>query len=207
MGFYGDWVVPRILNLAMGMKVVSEERKKCLVGVTGTVLEVGFGSGHNLPFYPAEVQKVVAVDPSTEAAKLARKRIAKAHFPVEYVALEGEAIDAPDGSFDSVVSTFTLCSVRDPAAALGQLLRVLRPGGRLFFVEHGRSAEPKVQRWQDRMNGVQKAVFGGCNLNRDVERLVREAGFALDQVDKYYLKGPPKMSGFLTRGVARRHGH
>jgi ubiquinone/menaquinone biosynthesis C-methylase UbiE len=204
MGFYGNWVVPRILNLAMGMRFVSEERKKCLAGVKGTVLEVGFGSGHNLPWYPAEVQKVVAVDPSTEGAKLGRKRIEQARFPVEYVPLEGEKIDAPDASFDSVVSTFTLCTIPDPAAALAQVLRVLKPEGRFFFVEHGRSGDPKVQRWQDRMNGFQKAICGGCNINRDIERLVREAGFAFDQIDKYYVRGQPKMSAFLTRGVARR---
>jgi ubiquinone/menaquinone biosynthesis C-methylase UbiE len=204
MGIYGDWVVPHFLNLAMGMKFVSEERKKGLAGVTGSVLEVGFGAGHNLPFYPAEVRKVVAVDPSPVAAKLARKRIAAARFPVEYVLVEGETLDAPDASFDSVVSTFTLCSVRDPSAALAQMRRVLKPGGKLFVVEHGRSADPKVSRWQDRMNGVQKAILGGCNLNRDIERLVREAGFSFDTIDQYYLPGQAKMSGFLTRGVARR---
>jgi ubiquinone/menaquinone biosynthesis C-methylase UbiE len=204
MGFYGDWVVPRILNAAMGMEFVTEERKKILVGVTGTVLEVGFGSGHNLPWYPDAVQRVVAVDPSTEGAKLARKRIAAARFPVEYVPLTGETIDAPDASFDSVVSTFTLCSIPDPSAALAQIRRVLKPGGGLFLVEHGRSHEPKVQRWQDRMNGVQKTICGGCNINRDIQRLVRDAGFRFDQVDQYYVAGMPKLSSFLTRGVARR---
>jgi ubiquinone/menaquinone biosynthesis C-methylase UbiE len=204
MGFYGDWVLPRILNVAMGTKVVGGERRRCLAGVTGTVLEVGFGSGHNLPFYPATVQRVVAVDPSPQAAKLARKRIAGAPFPVDYAPLAGEAIDAADDSFDSVVSTFTLCTVPAPTAVLRQLLRVLKPEGRFFFLEHGRSGEPRVQRWQDRMNGVQKALVGGCNLNRDIERLVLEAGFAIEQIEKYYLEGQPKITGFLTRGIARR---
>jgi ubiquinone/menaquinone biosynthesis C-methylase UbiE len=204
MGFYGNWILPRFLNVAMGMKFVTDERKKCLAGVTGAVLEVGFGSGHNLPFYPAAVQKVLAVDPSTAAAKLARRRIAEAPFPVEYLPLEGEHIDAPDASFDSVVCTFTLCTIPDPAAALRQMLRVLKADGRLFVVEHGRSGDPKVSRWQDRMNGVQKALFGGCHLNRDIEQLLLEAGFVFEQVDKYYLKGQPKMSGFLTRGIARQ---
>jgi ubiquinone/menaquinone biosynthesis C-methylase UbiE len=204
MGFYGDWVLPRIMNLAMGMRFVTEERKKCLAEVRGTVLEVGFGCGHNLPWYPAAVQKLVAVDPSTESAKLALKRIARAPFPVEYIPLDGERIDAPDASFDSVVSTFTLCTIPNPAAALAQVRRVLKPEGKFFFVEHGRSADPKVQRWQDRMNGVQKALCGGCNLNRDIEHLVREAGFMFDQINKHYVKGQMKMSAFLTRGVARR---
>jgi ubiquinone/menaquinone biosynthesis C-methylase UbiE len=204
MGFYSDWVVPRILNVMMGMKLVAEQRKQCLAGVTGTVLEVGFGSGHNLPYYPAAVQRVVAVDPSTEGAKLARKRIAAARFPVEYIPLAGEEISAADASFDSVVSTFTLCTIPDPLAALRQMLRVLKPDGRFFLVEHGRSSEPKIQRWQDRMNGVQRAMCGGCNMNRDIERLVREAGFAFEEIDKYYVKGQPKLVACMTRGIARR---
>jgi ubiquinone/menaquinone biosynthesis C-methylase UbiE len=171
MGFYNDWALPRILNLMMDMKVTREERKKCLAHVTGNVLEVGFGSGHNLPFYPSTVQRVVAVDPSTHSARLARKRIAAAPFPVEYVPLMGEHIDAPDASFDSIVSTYTLCTIPDPVAALAQMRRVLKPEGRFFFVEHGRSAEPKVQRWQDRLNGLQRTMCGGCNMNRDIARL------------------------------------
>ena len=204
MGVYDDWVLPRLLNVAMGMRAFTEERKTCLAGVAGSVLEIGFGAGHNLPWYPAAVSKVVAVDPSTQGAKLARKRIAAAGFPVEYVALTGEQIDAPDAAFDAVVSTFTLCSVGDPAAALAQLRRVLKPEGRFFFVEHGWAAEPKVQRWQNRLNGLQQAVFGGCHLNRDIERLVSDAGFAFDELDKHYAKGAPRFAGFLTRGVARR---
>jgi ubiquinone/menaquinone biosynthesis C-methylase UbiE len=203
MGFYDDKVVPRILNLAMGTKFAREERMKCLAGVTGEVLEVGFGAGHNLPWYPAGVRKVVAVDPSTEGAKLARKRIAAARFPVEYVPLEGEHIAAPDASFDSVVSTFTLCSIPDPGAALAQMRRVLKPGGRFFLVEHGRSPDPGIWRWQDRMNGVQQFLCGGCNMNRDIERLVKDAGFEFDQIDKYYGEGQPKLFAYMTRGIAR----
>jgi ubiquinone/menaquinone biosynthesis C-methylase UbiE len=167
------------------------------------VLEVGFGSGRNLPWYSAAVDKVVAVDPSTEGAKLAKKRIAAAPFPVEYVALAGEEIAAPDASFDSVVSTFTLCTIPDPLAALEQMRRVLKPGGKLFFVEHGRAPEYDVERWQDRLNPIQRACFGGCNLNRDVERLVREAGFEYEHLEQEYGKGP-KFLSFITRGVARR---
>jgi ubiquinone/menaquinone biosynthesis C-methylase UbiE len=204
MGFYDNWVLPRILNTMMGMPYVTAERKKALAGVTGDVLEVGFGSGHNLPCYPPSVQRVVAVDPSTQSAKLARKRIAASRFAVEYRPLEGEKIEAPDASFDSVVSTFTLCTIPDPGAALAQMRRVLKPGGRFFFVEHGRSPELKVQRWQDRLNPCQRFAFGGCNMNRDIERLVRDAGFDFDEIDKYYMDGQPKLFAFMTRGVARR---
>jgi len=203
MGIYNDWILPRMMNAMMGMKHVIEERKNCLEGVTGNVLEVGFGSGHNLPYYPRCVKRVVAVDPSTESAKLARKRIDAASFPVEYVALAGEEIAAPDATFDSVVSTFTLCTIPDPLAALRQMRRVLKPDGKFFMVEHGRSHEPKIQRWQDRMNGMQQTLFGGCNMNRDIERLVREAGFEFERIDKYYAEGP-KMLACMTRGIAHR---
>jgi ubiquinone/menaquinone biosynthesis C-methylase UbiE len=202
MGFYEKWVLPRLLNLAMSDKFIGEERKKVLGGVSGTVLEVGFGSGLNLPFYPADVRRLVAVDPSRESAKLARKRIAEAPFPVEYVPVAGEQIAAPDHSFDSVVSTFTLCSVADPLAALEQMRRVLKPGGKLFLVEHGLSTDPKMQKWQSRLNRLQNFLCGGCHLNRDVRRMVADGGFEFDQVDQYYIKGPPKFAAFVTRGVA-----
>lgn len=203
MGLYDNWVVPRLLNAAMGMPVVTAERVKALAEVSGDVLEVGFGAGHNLPCYPAAVRAVVAVDPSRQSAEFARARIAAAPFPVEYQALEGEKIAAPDATFDSVVSTFTLCSIPDPAAALRQMRRVLKPEGRLFLVEHGRAPDAGVKRWQDRLNGLQRFMCGGCNLNRDIARLVRDAGFSFEQIDSYYLEGQPRPYAFVTRGIAR----
>jgi ubiquinone/menaquinone biosynthesis C-methylase UbiE len=202
MGVYDDWVLPRLINLAMGTRDVAEERAKALAGVQGRVLEVGFGSGHNLPHYPAAVKGVVGVDPSGESAKLARKRIARAPFPVEFLPLSGEQLPAPDGSFDSVVSTFTLCTIPDPLAALRQMRRVLAPGGRFFFVEHGRADDPKVRRWQDRLNGAQQWLFGGCNLNRPMDQLITEAGFELESLERYYARGP-KFMAHLYRGIAR----
>src|SRR6186713_1364072 len=160
MGMYSDWILPRLLNSAMDTKTFAEERKKALAGVKGTVLEVGFGTGHNLPFYPDEVERVVAVDPSRESAKLAQKRIAAAPFPVEYLPLSGERIDAPDHSFDAVVTTYTLCTVADPLAALEQIRRVLKPSGSFHLLEHGLADDPDVQRWQARLNRLSGIVFG-----------------------------------------------
>ena len=202
MSFYENQILPRVLDFVMGFKAIGEERQKGLAEVTGSALEIGFGSGHNLPHYPGGVEKLIAIDPSVVSAKLARKRIERMSFPVEYLALKGEEIPAPSGSFDSVVSTFTLCTIPDVGAALRQIRRVLKPEGRFFFVEHGRSSEPRVQRWQDRMNGLQMFLCGGCHLNRDIERLIVDAGFEFLSLEKYNGKGP-KISAYLYRGIAR----
>jgi len=202
MSFYEDHILPRVLNFAMGSKAVAVERQKCLREVSGHVLEIGFGSGHNLPYYNDRVRKVIALDPSRVSAKLAQKRIQRAAFPVEYLALKGEEIPADSGSFDSVVSTFTLCTIPDVDTALRQIRRVLKPEGRFFFVEHGRSPEPVVQRRQDRLNGIQMFLCGGCHLNRNIEELIRNAGFEILSLDKYYGQGP-KFSDYLYRGIAR----
>jgi len=203
MGLYRDHILPRITNWGMGVSFIATERKKALADVSGRVLEIGFGSGHNLPYYPSRVQSVVAIDPSTVSAKLARKRILMAPFPVEYTPLEGEKIFAPDESFDSVVSTFTLCTIPDVAAALRQLRRVLKRGGTFYFLEHGRSQDPAVLRRQNLLNRFQKRLCGGCNLNRDIQQLIRDANFQVSALEIYYGKGP-KFSSCFYRGAARR---
>jgi SAM-dependent methyltransferase len=203
MGFYSDWVLPNLVNKALDTKVIHEQRRMALKDVKGTVLELGFGTGHNLPFYPDGVERVVAVDPSAASAKLARKRIAAAPFPVEYRSITGERLDAPDQSFDAVVSTYTLCTIPDPLAALEQVRRVLKPGGSFHLLEHGLAVDPHVQRWQARLNGLNNLMLGGCNLNRDIEQLVRQGGFSFERIDKYYVEGDPKFAGWLTRGLAK----
>lgn len=204
MGFYEDRVLPHIVKFAMNTKAMKDERRRCLESITGTVLEVGFGTGLNLPHYPREVTKVVGVDPSETSARLARKRIAASPFPVELIGLSAEKLPLPDASVESIVSTFTLCTIPDVAGALLEMRRVLLPGGRFYFVEHGRADDPRVERWQRRLNSIQQAVFGGCHLNRHISALIEEAGFEIERLDKGYLRGAPKFGGFLYRGVARR---
>jgi ubiquinone/menaquinone biosynthesis C-methylase UbiE len=204
MSFYEDRILPYLMNLAMNTTATREERERSLAHVKGAVLEVGFGSGHNLPYYPGAVTKVVGVDPSHTSARLARKRIAASSFPVEFVGLSTERLPVSNASFDSVVSTFTLCTIPDVAGALVEMRRALKPEGRFYFVEHGHADDPRVARWQDRLNGLEQRVFGGCNLNRDISRLITQAGFEIETLEHAYLKGAPKFAGFLYRGVAKR---
>jgi len=204
MGFYENRLLPHIVNVAMNTKAITEERRRCLENVTGTVLEIGFGTGLNLPHYPRSVTKVVAVDPSETSARLARRRIAASPFPIELIGLSAETLPVADASFESIVSTFTLCTIPDVAGALLEMRRALRPGGRLYFVEHGRAADPKVERWQKRLNGIQRTVFGGCQLDRPISALIEQAGFEMERLENGYLKGAPKFGGFLYRGVAKR---
>ena len=204
MGFYENRVLPHIVNVAMNTKAMKDERRRCLEHVKGTVLEVGFGTGLNLPHYPRTVTKVIGVDPSETSARLARKRIEASPFPVEVVGLSAEKIPVADASVESIVSTFTLCTIPDVASALLEMRRALRPGGRFYFVEHGRAKDPRVERWQQRLNPLQQVVFGGCHLNRPILALIEQAGFEMEWLENGYLKGAPKFGGFLYRGVATR---
>jgi ubiquinone/menaquinone biosynthesis C-methylase UbiE len=203
MSFYEQHVLPHLLNVFMNTKAVAAERKRCLEQVKGTVLEVGFGSGLNLPHYPRTITKVVGIDPSERSATLAKRRIAAAPFPVETIGLSAEKIPAAVGSFESVVSTFTLCTIPDVGNALSEMRRVLRPDGRLYFVEHGRADDPKVVRWQRRLDSMQQRLFGGCHLDRQIGMLIEDAGFEIEHLENAYLKGAPRFGGFLYRGVAR----
>ena len=206
MGFYENRVLPHVINLAMNTKAMRDERERCLEKVKGTVLEVGFGTGLNLPHYLRMVTKVIGVDPSETSVRLARKRIEASPFPVEIIGLSAEKIAVADASVESIVSTSTLCTIPDVASALLEMRRALRPGGCLYFVEHGRAEDPKVERWQERLNSTQQALFGGCNLNRHISTLIEQAGFEMEWLENSYLKGAPKFGGFLYRGVAKRSG-
>ncbi len=165
---------------------------------------MGFGSGLNVPHYPQGVKRVRAVDPAMVGRTLAEGRVAASAIPVEYVGLDGAHLPLEDESVDSVLSTWTLCTIPDVARALVEIRRVLRPEGALHFLEHGRSPDPEVTRWQDRLNPIQRRLFGGCNLNRQIDDLLREAGLEVLSIENYYMRGP-KPLGYMYEGVAIKH--
>ncbi len=202
MGFYGDQVVPRIVNLACGLKTNEKLRRRVCAGLSGDVIEIGFGSGHNVPFYPAAVTRVDAVEPADVGWKLARKRLASRTIPVQRSGLDGQSLPFADNSHDAALSTWTLCTIPDVARALLEVRRVLKPGGTLHFVEHGLAPDERVRRWQRRLEPMQKRIAGGCHLTRPVTELLTTAGFTITDLDVFYEKGAPKSLGALSLGTA-----
>jgi ubiquinone/menaquinone biosynthesis C-methylase UbiE len=178
-------------------------RVRVAASLDGDVLEVGFGSGLNLPHYPPAVNQVQAVDPATVGRKLAAKRVASRGVSVEYVDLDGQALSLRSASVDHVLTTWTLCSIPDVGRALSEIRRVLRPGGLFHFVEHGRSPDRKVAGWQDRLTPLQRRIAGGCHLNRPIDRLVLNSGLKLIRLENYYAKGP-RAFGYMFEGVATK---
>lgn len=203
MGFYEDRVLPRLVDLALSGKELARLRARVASGLEGEVLEVGFGSGRNVPFYPPEVERVRAVDPATAGRRLAAKRVAASAVPVEYVGLDGEDLPLDDASVDHVLTTWTLCTIPDVGRALDEVRRVLRPGGSLHFLEHGRSPDAKVARWQDRITPVNRRVAGGCHPNRPIEDLLTDSNLEIAQLQNYYVRGP-KPLGYMYEGVATK---
>jgi ubiquinone/menaquinone biosynthesis C-methylase UbiE len=203
MGLYGDHVLPRLIDRACNLKVSREQRARVCAGLSGEVVEIGFGSGLNVPFYPAAVTRVAAVEPADVAWKLAGKRLGDAAATVERSGLDGQSLPFGDDSFDTAVSTWTLCTIPDVDAALREVRRVLRPGGTLHFVEHGLAPDEGVRRWQHRLDPLQQRLFGGCHLNRPIVQLVRNAGFEVVELDEFYEQGTPKFVGAHSLGVAR----
>ena len=203
MGFYQDQVLPRFIDVAVRGGDFVRIRQRVAAGLSGEVLEVGFGSGLNVPHYPAGVTRVQAVDPATVGRKLAAKRVAASSVPVEYVGLDGQSLPLDPASIDHVLVTWTLCTIPDAHRALGEIRRVLRPGGELHFVEHGRSPEAHVARWQDRLTPLQRRMFGGCHLNRPIDTLIAGAGFELRRTENYHMRGP-KALGYMFEGIATK---
>lgn len=201
MGFYESQVLPRVVDVALSGKPMQRLRRRACEGLSGDVLEVGFGSGRNVPHYPASVTRVRAVDPATVGRRLAADRVAASQVPVEYVGLDGEHLPVDDGTVDHVLVTWTLCTIPDVDQALSEMRRVLRPGGTLRFVEHGRSPDDNVARWQDRLTPIQRRLFGGCHLNRPIDALIERSGFTMTALNVGYEKGPKPFT-YMLQGVA-----
>jgi ubiquinone/menaquinone biosynthesis C-methylase UbiE len=201
MGFYEDQILPRAIDWGMSGERFSKLRRQFLKDVSGRVLEVGFGSGLNLPHYSETVTHLYALDPSQLGRRLAEKRIQHAPFPVEFVELQMNRFVLLDHSVDAVVSTWTLCTIPDPVFALQEIRRVLKPGGRYTFLEHGLSPERGVARLQNLWNPIQKCLAGGCHVNRKIDRLILEGDFKILKLEHFYMEGP-KIFTYLYTGCA-----
>lgn len=202
MGLYTKYVLPRLIDLAMRNRDTTRLRSESVPHAHGDVIEIGIGSGLNLPFYSSGVRRIYGVDPSAELQRFASKRASTVPFQVTLLRQSAEEpMPFEDSSIDTIVMTWSLCSIPNPAAALQQMKRVLKPEGRMFFIEHGRSADPRVEVWQDRITPFWKAIGGGCHLNRKIDDIIRAAGFQITEQKNFYLPGPHIMT-YTYQGVA-----
>lgn len=205
MAIYADWIFPHVLDFVMSRRNMMEHRAEVLQDAYGEVLEVGFGTALNLPYYPEAVSRLTVLDPADVLRKRVSKRIAAARMPIEKVHLDAAKLPFDEARFDCIVSTWTLCSIAHVSAALGEMYRVLKPGGRLLFIEHGRSDDPGVARWQDRLNPVQQVIGCGCNLNRPIDRLIDQAGFEFSKLERWEEPKTPRIIAPHYRGIATRN--
>ena len=204
MNFYDRWILPPILDLVMRQTQLEEYRREVVGAATGRVLEVGVGSGLNFPFYGKQVEIVFGIDPSPRLLAIARRRAAASGVRAELLQGSATAIPLADNTIDTVVMTWTLCSIPDPLVALREMRRVLKPGGKLVFAEHGLSPEPGIGRWQHRLTPIWCHVAGGCHLDRKMDDLIRSAGFDLTELRTEYASGPRPMT-YMYLGRANRH--
>jgi ubiquinone/menaquinone biosynthesis C-methylase UbiE len=203
MGFYDKHILPRFINCACGTKPIMKQREKVVPLASGIVLEIGIGTGLNLPYYDAtRIERLIGLDPSEESWKLAGERAAHLDFDVEFIGLPGEQIPLDDDSVDTVMVTYALCTIPDPVSALQGMARVLRPGGSLVFCEHGCAPDASVCKWQDRINPFWSKILGGCNLNRDIPALLDAGGFNIAEMNTRYLPGTPRFAGYNFWGTA-----
>ena len=203
MGLYRDQILPRVVDVTMRGGEYGSMRARAAAGLDGEVLEIGFGSGLNVPFYPAGVKRVWAVEPASAGRKLAAKRVGACAVPIEYVGLDAQTLPVGDASVDHVLSTWTLCTIQEPLLALAEIVRVLRPGGAFHFIEHGLAPDARVARMQERLTPWQCRAFGGCHLDRPIDRLVTAAGLELTRLETYYMKGGRAVR-YTFEGVAVR---
>jgi SAM-dependent methyltransferase len=204
MGIYRDRLLPRLQNKVMDRGDLRDVRARVCSALAGDVVEVGFGTGLNAPHYPEGTRRIAAVEPSALCMRIAEPRIAESGTKVEHAGLIGEKLDLPSEEFDAALSTWTLCTIPDVEAALQEIRRVLKPGGRLHFVEHGRAPDADVARWQARIEPPWKRIAGGCHVTRDITGLVVSSGFRIDAVQTYYMSGEPKVFGYTFEGVAAK---
>jgi ubiquinone/menaquinone biosynthesis C-methylase UbiE len=205
MGFYSRHILPRLLNVAMSAKPITYQRRKVVPRAEGRVLEIGFGAGHNLPFYDAaKVSGIWALEPAMEMRDRAAERVAASPIALEFLDLSGENIPLDNEAADTVLVTYTLCTIRDVRKALGEMRRVLKNDGRVIFCEHGEAPDEGVKRWQQRLTPLWKAIAGGCHLGRPIPGMIREAGFRVDDMQTMYLPGTPHFAGFNYWGTATK---
>jgi ubiquinone/menaquinone biosynthesis C-methylase UbiE len=202
LGIYQRLIVPRLINAAMRNRRLVPLRERQVALARGRVLEIGIGSGLNLPFYRRDIEAVIGIDPSLELLTMARRHTAWLHFPVKLLHGPAEALPLEDQSVDSVVITWTLCSVAEPERVLAEARRVLRPGAALIFVEHGQAPEAGVRRWQDRLTPLWRKLAGGCHLNRPIERMIAQAGFQIADLETGYLVKGPRVATYHYLGRA-----
>ncbi len=202
MGIYSRLIFPRLCDWAMRNPRIERLRREVLAKANGEILEIGFGTGLNLGHYPEHVRHLISVDPGVGMTRIARRRIKMSHIDVDLRVQSGEELPFEDGRFDCVVSTWTLCSIREAGRAVSEIGRVLRPEGRYVFLEHGLGDDPGVQRWQRRLSPLQRRVADGCRLDVDVEALIRTGPFGDVRVERFLLENTPRIVGSMYRGVA-----
>jgi ubiquinone/menaquinone biosynthesis C-methylase UbiE len=203
MGFYSNVIIPFFYDYSMDSKKINDGRKSILSKITEEeILEIGFGTGINLKFYPQNVKKIIGVDVNGGMIQQAQKKITNGRFEIELINQSSESIPFQDNSISAVASTYTLCSIKEINLALKEIYRVLKPGGKYYFLEHGLAVNPKTQKWQHRLNPIQNIWADGCNLNRDMKSLITNAGLKIIDLKNYYMKRDPKIVAYMYEGIA-----